>query len=106
VNASISPYVMYPGNAGEPLAFYASILGGTPDTTPYTAFGYADAPEGAIMQGALETPAGLRIFGADDLEAGADPAALPFEQAPWGDHYGQFTDRYGVEWMVNASPAP
>ena len=44
MNASISPYVMYPGNAGEPLAFYASILGGTPDTTPYTAFGYADGP--------------------------------------------------------------
>ena len=35
---------MYPGNAGEPLAFYASILGGTPDTTPYTAFGYEDGP--------------------------------------------------------------
>ena len=27
---------------------------------------------------------------------------LPFEQAPWGDHFGQVTDRFGVTWMFNA----
>jgi PhnB protein len=27
---------------------------------------------------------------------------LPFEQAPWGDYFGQVTDRFGVEWMFNA----
>lgn len=26
---------------------------------------------------------------------------LPFEQAPWGDHFGQLTDRYGVTWMFD-----
>jgi len=139
MDASISPYLMFPGNASEALAFYASVLGGTPDTTPYTQFGYEDAPEGAVMHGALETPAGLKIFAADDIQSGADAAAftstgrislalfgddlaqlqvwwdglsaggtitMPFEQAPWGDTYGQFTDRFGIEWMINASPAP
>ncbi|MEV7646839.1 VOC family protein [Arthrobacter sp. NPDC089319] len=25
----------------------------------------------------------------------------PLEQAPWGDYFGQLTDRFGVNWMVN-----
>lgn len=30
---------------------------------------------------------------------------MPLEQAPWGDHFGQLRDKYGVTWMVNI-PAP
>ncbi|MGO1200695.1 MAG: VOC family protein [Brachybacterium sp.] len=26
---------------------------------------------------------------------------LPFEQAPWGDHYGQVKDRFGVLWQID-----
>ena len=26
---------------------------------------------------------------------------IPLEQAPWGDYFGQLTDRYGVTWMFN-----
>ena len=26
---------------------------------------------------------------------------MPLEQAPWGDHYGQLTDKFGVQWMIN-----
>lgn len=26
---------------------------------------------------------------------------MPLEKAPWGDSFGQLTDRYGVQWMVN-----
>lgn len=26
---------------------------------------------------------------------------LPLELAPWGDSFGQLTDRFGVRWMVN-----
>lgn len=25
---------------------------------------------------------------------------MPFEVAPWGDHYGQVTDRFGILWAV------
>jgi len=30
---------------------------------------------------------------------------MPLEQAPWGDHFGQLRDKFGVTWMVNI-PAP
>ncbi|QAY63681.1 VOC family protein [Xylanimonas allomyrinae] len=26
---------------------------------------------------------------------------LPFELAPWGDHYGQLTDRFGISWVFD-----
>lgn len=31
--------------------------------------------------------------------------AMPFEKAPWGDHYGQVEDRFGVLWSFDV-PAP
>lgn len=30
---------------------------------------------------------------------------LPFEQAPWGDWYGQVKDRFGVLWHISATAA-
>jgi PhnB protein len=27
--------------------------------------------------------------------------ALPFELAPWGDHYAQLTDKFGISWMFD-----
>ena len=30
---------------------------------------------------------------------------VPLEQAPWGDHFGQLADRFGVTWMFNVSPS-
>ncbi|MCK7554253.1 VOC family protein [Chitinophaga sedimenti] len=29
---------------------------------------------------------------------------MPFEKAPWGDIFGDFTDKFGVSWMVNCTP--
>ena len=32
---------------------------------------------------------------------------MPFEQAPWGDYFGQFDDKFGVTWMFDvAAPEP
>ncbi len=28
---------------------------------------------------------------------------MPLEKAPWGDYYGQLTDKFGISWMVNIS---
>ncbi len=36
----------------------------------------------------------------EGLSAGAT-VNQPLEQAPWGDYFGQLTDRFGVNWMVN-----
>ncbi|PZR51515.1 VOC family protein [Xylanimonas oleitrophica] len=37
------------------------------------------------------------------LEGATD--VMPFEKAPWGDHYGQLTDRFGISWMFDVGPA-
>jgi PhnB protein len=73
---------------------------------------------------------GLRLFAGDGSDSepmkgsallikDGDPAAAaalfaalseggqvtaPFRQQFWGDHYGNFTDRFGVQWAVNSSP--
>ena len=40
----------------------------------------------------------------NELSAGGT-IAMPLEQAPWGDSFGQFTDRFGVNWLVNIGGA-
>ncbi len=39
-----------------------------------------------------------RIFKA--LSAGGK-IEMPIADQPWGDYYGSFTDKFGVQWMVN-----
>lgn len=39
-----------------------------------------------------------RIFNA--LSAGGK-VEMPIANQPWGDYYGSFTDRFGVQWMIN-----
>lgn len=36
----------------------------------------------------------------DGLADGAS-LTMPLEKAPWGDTFGQLTDKFGVAWMVN-----
>lgn len=36
------------------------------------------------------------------LSAGGS-ITVPLEKAPWGDSFGMFTDRFGIDWMVNIS---
>ena len=85
-----------------------------------------------VMHSQLETPDGLVLMAADTPNAmeyrpqagvsvslsGDDEAQLrgywdqlseggsvtvPFEKAPWGDTFGMCVDRFGTNWMVNAS---
>lgn len=37
----------------------------------------------------------------EGLSAGGTVTA-EFAQAPWGDTFGMFTDRFGIDWLVNA----
>lgn len=37
----------------------------------------------------------------DKVTATGGDIAMPFEPAPWGDHYGQVRDRFGIRWDVN-----
>ena len=84
-----------------------------------------------IMHSQLETPGGLTLMAADTPNSmehhpgsnmavslsGDDAAELrgyfeglsvggtvqaDFAKAPWGDTFGMFTDKFGINWMVNA----
>lgn len=88
-----------------------------------------------IMHSQLETPAGFTLMGADmpksmPFEDGetitislsgddeselrgywdglADGAAIatPLELAPWGDHFGMLTDKFGIGWLINIAGSP
>ncbi|ATG50334.1 VOC family protein [Brachybacterium vulturis] len=54
-----------------------------------------------VMPGSVEEAEAL----IERLAADGGTLGMPFEQAPWGDHYGQVTDRFGVLWQVNVSGA-
>lgn len=41
----------------------------------------------------------------DRLVDGGGTVGMPFEQAPWGDWYGQIFDRYGVMWAFSCEAA-
>jgi PhnB protein len=41
----------------------------------------------------------------EKLSAGGT-VAMPLTQAPWGDSFGMFKDKFGINWLVNiAAPA-
>ncbi|MGH9195560.1 MAG: VOC family protein [Acidimicrobiia bacterium] len=42
-----------------------------------------------------------RIF--NDLSQGGD-VEMAIGDQPWGDYYGSFKDKFGIQWMVNYSP--
>jgi PhnB protein len=67
----------------------------------------ADAP---ASMGMKASPNGTISLSGDETEelrgyfeklAEGGQIAMPLEQAPWGDYFGQLTDRFGVSWMVN-----
>lgn len=95
--------------------------------------GVPESDQGQVMHSALTVSDSVNLYGADvpasmpgDFAngrialSGDDDATLrgwwdrlcdgatvnvPLEQAPWGDYFGDLTDRYGIAWMVNISGA-
>jgi PhnB protein len=71
----------------------------------------ADTPNSMPYQ--TGTNVTVSLSGDDDVElrrywdalSEGGTVTLPLEQAPWGDSFGQFTDRYGVQWMINIAGA-
>lgn len=125
------PYIFFQGQAKQALEFYQSVFGGEISTMTYSDL-KADLPEGleegALMHGFLDGEVRLmvsdtaeaspeakkisiclsgdeeerltKIF--DDLSEGVE-AQYPLKKEAWGDTFGSFTDKYGVEWMMNIS---
>lgn len=93
------------------------------------------AEQDKIMHGMLTSPSGLVLMGADIPSSmkytpgdnysvslsGEDEAELrgywdkltdgatigeQLNKAPWGDTFGMFTDKFGVNWLVNITGSP
>lgn len=128
-----SAYITFTGNAEEALTFYHSVFGGNLEIDKYgdmpdTEFPFEPEPEW-VAHGDLTGP--VNISGGDGgdqplkshvysflvysdsieegrallekLSADGGEKAMAYEEAPWGDHYGQVRDRFGVLWAVEAN---
>ena len=133
MSVSFTPYLSFRGQAREAMGFYQSIFGGELSVMTFAEGGMTDGIDpnqvmhsqltGAVELMGADTPdsmpfsEGSRItlcFSGD--AAGLDTcrdyyaklgdggsSALPLDLAPWGDYYGQLTDKYGITWMFDFS---
>ena len=131
-----TPYLYFRGACEEALRFYEACGLGTIklirryEGTPMAEF-EGGAWRGKVLHSVFEGPA-LRLCASDgadsepmkgcalfieiddSAEAGALFATLsrggrvtvPFAKQFWGDYYGNFTDRFGVQWAVNSAANP
>lgn len=127
----LNPYLAFDGNAREAMEHYQKVFGGELSINTFSEFGTpADQGGDEVMHSQLETPSGLVLM-AGDLPPGMAPTrgtnvsislsgedetelrgywdklseggdvTLPIDKQMWGDIFGMFTDRFGVDWMVN-----
>jgi PhnB protein len=131
----LNPYISFRDNARQAMEFYKDVFGGTLALNTFGEYGSKDAPEANnIMHGMLETDSGFTLMGADtppgmDLNKGDNMAvslsgddvdelrgywakladggtvSVPLEKQMWGDEFGMCTDKFGIAWMVNITPA-
>jgi PhnB protein len=130
MTSRLNPYIMFAGNAREAMEFYQSALGGVLTMNTFAEFGNAGADGDKIMHANLETPDGFTLMASDtppgmegstgssiavslsgddtdrlrgywnQLTEGAE-VTMPLERQAWGDDFGQFTDKFGIQWMLN-----
>jgi PhnB protein len=81
--------------------------------------GQIDGPNGLTLM-AADTPSSMKdvsdssnitisLSGEDESElrgywdklADGGNVTMPLEMAPWGDYFGQLTDKFGTSWLVN-----
>jgi PhnB protein len=131
VASRLNPYISFQDNAREAMEFYKTVFGGTLTMSTFGEYGQADTPiANLIMHGQLETDSGFTIMGADtppgmDFSPGSQitislsgddqeeltgywkklsdsgTVATPLEKQMWGDVFGQCTDQFGIDWVVN-----
>jgi len=132
--SKLNPYITFAGNAREAMEFYQSALGGQLEVNTFGEYGDAGPDGDKIMHANLETSDGFTLM-ASDTPPGMEPSSgssitvslsgddtdqlrgywgklseggevhMPLERQVWGDEFGQFTDRFGIQWMVNITGA-
>jgi PhnB protein len=128
---SLEPYLFFSGNCKEAMEFYKSVFGGDVDYNEADPAQMGDMPnadwfKGKIMHASLKGPVNLMasdsptasaktakvelsLGGTDDTQmrtifdklAEGGVVKTPLAKQFWGDTFGQLTDKYGVEWMMN-----
>ncbi len=71
------------------LVLMAGDLPNGTDFTPFNGSISLSGDDDAVLRGFFEK-----------LSAGGE-ITMPLEIAPWGDAFGQLTDKFGINWMVN-----
>ena len=133
MNATLSPYLNFNGNAAEGMRFYQSILGGDLNIQSFADAGVAqnDNEKNLTLHAAL-TSNGIALYASDgrpdtkvivgdsvhlslqgsDAEkltayfnglAAGGKVDMPLAKQFWGDTFGMLTDKYGMHWMVNVT---
>ncbi len=129
----LTPYLYFKGDCESALKFYAACgLGEIKDLRRYAGTPMAERDGGAwrdkILHSVFEGP-DLRLCASDgadsepmkgcalliEIEEAGSAAqtfealsaggrvTVPFKKQFWGDDYGNFTDRFGVQWAVICS---
>lgn len=129
----VTPYLYFKGACEAALTFYQACgLGTITELRRYEGSPMAARDGGAwrekVLHSVFEGP-GFRIFASDgpdsepmkgcaiylESETPDSSAALfsalsegghvtvPFKKQFWGDHYGNFTDKFGVQWAIATS---
>jgi len=126
----LNPYLHFPGTAAAAMAFYRDVFGGTLVSSTFAEMGSTGPEADGIMHSQLETDGGLVLMGSDlppgmehrpgenvTLSLTGDDAdvlrgwfarlseegtlSVPLRTQMWGDEFGQCTDRFGTQWMVD-----
>jgi PhnB protein len=131
----LTPYIFFKGDCAEAMKFYEGVFGGKLDLMKYEDvpgdFPGKDEMKGKVMNSSLETD-DFVIRASDTQKAseaakkvsicltGSDEAKLrkifeglsegvkvdfPLKKEFWGDIFGQVTDKFNVDWMIDITPA-
>ena len=132
----VAPYLYFKGGCESALKFYEACgLGAIKEMRRYenTPLAERDGPQwrDKVLHSVFEGP-GVRFFASDGPDSEPmkgcallietdDPDSatalfnalssggritVAFARQFWGDTYGNFTDRFGVQWAINCSPTP
>lgn len=128
---TLSPYLVFGGQAREALEFYHGVLGGSLSITTHGEYMPNSPTKDQVMHGSITTEA-FTLMASDDPRGSVSPPAssiqlclwgddltqgqawfdglsaggkVTTELGPqmWGDHYGDLVDKFGVTWAVNVS---
>lgn len=128
-NVTLNPYIFFRGDCREAMEFYKDIFGGELYIQTHEESGESTSPEmkDKVMHASL-TNGLVDLMGSDTEKASAKAAKItlslngsdeeklrdifnhlseggemlyPLKKEFWGDTFGSFIDKYGVEWMVN-----